>query len=176
MKNEILFFAIIIFLVEENFAHDYVKQSIDITKIMQLIKNNQQKLKMLESNCSQIASKAVLALGLSGSGKSTLINYLNGVPLISRRKGLNWILEPESNQNLLPCGFSIGHGGNAHTAIPSWYNFNGSEYSYIDTPGFSDNRGLEIDIANTFAIKQTIRSVKSLKFLVLIFYDDLNER
>lgn len=45
--------------------------------------------------------------------------------------------------------------------------------TYCDCPGFSDNRGPEINIANAVNIKQALSRAKSLRLVVLVDYESL---
>lgn len=89
---------------------------------------------------------------------------------------VKWVIELQSVNSSLPCGFSIGHSSSSHTDIPSGYTPPGKDYSYIDTPGFKDNRGFEIDIANAFSTNLVTKSVNQLKFLILFDYFDIIDR
>jgi len=135
------------------------------------------KMKMLENsrNCS-IAKKAIMVLGLSGTGKSTLINYLNDVPLVGIQIGRSWRVNPKNPGVTLPCGFEIGHNKHSEAHLPSAYTPPGSDFSYLDNPGFGDTKGIEIGIANAFFRKEITQSIDEFKFLLLITSKDLDER
>ena len=72
---------------------------------------------------------------------------------------------------------NIGHGKTSMTFIPEL----GGELKcgdsdplmFCDTPGFMDNRGPEINIANAVNSKQTFISAKSVRILCLLNYDSL---
>jgi hypothetical protein len=73
------------------------------------------------------------------------------------------------------CGFKIGHK-NSETLYPSACTPNDKQVTYIDTPGFQDNRGFEIEIGNSFFRHEIIRQVDELKFLVLLNHADVIDR
>jgi energy-coupling factor transporter ATP-binding protein EcfA2 len=138
--------------------------------IVEFIKNGGRK-------CSSSKTNAIMVLGLTGTGKSTLINYLNGVQLVCKKNEKNvWILDLLKENSSLPCGFEIGHTTVSKTLYPAVYSPNDKDFSYIDNPGFKDNRNFAVEIANAFFREQITREVKQLKFLLLLTQQDLNLR
>jgi len=135
------------------------------------------KIKMLENsrNCS-IAKKAIMVLGLSNTGKTTLINYLNDVPLVGMQKDFGYRVTPKDPGVTLPCGFEIGHNAHPETHLPSAYTPPGSDFSYLDNPGFKDTKGIEIGIANAFFRKEITETIDEFKFLLVITPNGLDER
>jgi hypothetical protein len=135
---------------------------------------NEGKLKMSTLGCQK---KAIMVLGLTGVGKSTLVNYLNDIPLKCTRINSVWRLDL-ANANVTlqaTCGFKIGHK-NSETLYPSACTPEGKQVTYIDNPGFQDNRGFEIEIGNSFFREEIIRQVEHLKFLVLLNHADVIDR
>ena len=65
----------------------------------------------------------------------------------------------------------IGHSNQSMTFMPNVEQ--GDNFVYIDCPGFLDNRGPELNIANACNIKLALRSAKSVKVLVLLNYYSL---
>ena len=49
----------------------------------------------------------------------------------------------------------------------------GPGYAFADCPGFLDNRGFEINVANAVNIKQTLAAARSVRVVVLINYFSL---
>ena len=133
---------------------------------------NEGKLKMSNLNCQK---KAIMILGLTGVGKSTLVNYLNDIPLKCIKINLNWRLDLANPNISLTCGFKIGHG-NSETLYPSACTPTGKQISYVDNPGFQDNRGFEVEIGNSFFREEIIRHVEDLKFVILLNYADVIDR
>ena len=84
--------------------------------------------------------------------KSTLVNYLNDVPL--------------------KCERNIGHN-DFETLFPSICKPEGKHVTYIDTPGFQDNRGFEIEIVNSFFREEILKQVDELKFMILLNHGDV---
>jgi energy-coupling factor transporter ATP-binding protein EcfA2 len=123
-----------------------------------------------------LEKKAIMVMGLSGTGKSTLVNYLNDVELICTKRNSKWVLEVENSNKSLPGGFSIGHETKSQTLYPAAYTPPNRDYSYIDNPGFSDNRGLGVEIANSAFRKEITQNITDLKFLILVKHEDLKDR
>ena len=117
---------------------------------------------------------AVIVLGNTGAGKSTFINYLAGCELEEKWVGgqLEPILEVRGTSSggerdeVTP----IGHGG-SKTFMPQIAAVD--DQVYCDCPGFSDNRGVEINIANAVNIKQALSQAQSLRLVVLVNYHSL---
>ena len=65
----------------------------------------------------------------------------------------------------------IGHTKESKTFIPQIAS--SVSITYCDCPGFLDNRGAEINIANAVNIKAAIQQAKSVKTIVLINYHSL---
>jgi septin family protein len=162
-------------LLEETSLSVELKQADGSIKTQDLIEFiNEGKLKMSTLGCQK---KAIMVLGLTGVGKSTLVNYLNDIPLKCTRINSNWRIDL-ANPNVTldtTCGFKIGHK-NSETLYPSACTPNDKQVTYIDTPGFQDNRGFEIEIGNSFFRHEIIRQVDELKFLVLLNHADVIDR
>ncbi len=118
----------------------------------------------------------VMFIGNTGSGKSTAINYLTGCDLerISKKKaGLEGtgkivrVKEGSSKPELM----RIGHSNVSETFLPDIKS--DEVFTYCDCPGFLDNRGAEINIANAVNIKRAIGLARSVKVNVLINYNSL---
>ncbi|XP_043462767.1 uncharacterized protein LOC122498858 isoform X2 [Leptopilina heterotoma] len=68
----------------------------------------------------------------------------------------------------------IGQGPTSKTTIPTkWTSNKLSGFSIFDAPGFDDNRGPVQDITNSFHLYLLMRKVKSLKFVLVIDFGDI---
>ncbi|MHA7877883.1 MAG: hypothetical protein ACX93T_03095 [Bacteroidota bacterium] len=130
--------------------------------------------------------EAIATLGDTGIGKSTAINYWSGRNMVQRTPeemealGIQNILEdvimvdPESTQ---PEVTSIGHGRVSHTFMPQIIQgANNDTHVYVDCPGFSDNRGAEINIANAINIRKVLQQTRGVKAVFIAQYQDLISR
>merc|ERR1712093_972913 len=61
----------------------------------------------------------------------------------------------------------------SETFIPKIAYDHKTKITYMDCPGFLDNRGPEINIANAVNIKQTFHHAKSVRVVILINYNSL---
>ncbi|XP_043483460.1 uncharacterized protein LOC122511950 [Leptopilina heterotoma] len=116
---------------------------------------------------------AIICLGATRSGKSTLINYLMGNELkgIQNSKYAEHKIVQANNESIGP---EIGQGPTSKTTIPTkWTSNKLLGYSIFDAPGFDDNRGPVQDITNSFYLYLLMRNVKSLKFVLVIDFGDI---
>lgn len=65
----------------------------------------------------------------------------------------------------------IGHSKLSQTFIPDVVYDYELNLAYIDCPGFNDNRGSEINIANAVNIRQCFQEVKSIRIIIIINYN-----
>ena len=144
---------------------------------------NEGKLNM-RSTMLSTQKRAIMVLGVTGVGKSTLVNYLSDIPLKCTRINSVWRLDlaQPNSTSTQTCDFKrIGHS-NSETIYPSTCTPSKANTSddhlvtYIDTPGFQDNRGIEIEIGNSFFREEVLRQVEYLKFLLMINHADVIDR
>ena len=134
-----------------------------------------------EQNAGQANNKeAVAILGETGTGKSTSINHWMGCHMELRtpeelgiQGGLEDVIvvRPDSER---PEATSIGHGTVSHTFMPQVVQDpNYDTRVYLDCPGFSDNRGAEINIANAINTRRVLQQAQSVKAVFLTSYQEL---
>ncbi len=123
-----------------------------------------------------IDKELVMFIGNTGAGKSTSINYLAGCTMerISKKKagleGIGKIVRVKEG-SLMPELMKIGHSNISETFLPDIRG--DGTFTYCDCPGFLDNRGAEINIANAVNVKRAIGLASSVKVNVLVNYNTL---
>ena len=134
-------------------------------------------------NAKKIADKdAVIVIGNTGAGKSTFVNYLLGCDMIEKNPkelgitGLQKVVVVRSKLEGGQCDevMPIGHDKMSKTFMPHIAaDLGNPAQAYCDCPGFLDNRGAEINIANAVNIKRALQEAKCVKVLILINYFSL---
>ncbi len=157
------------------------EQELSATKSVALIRYCSE---LGQQNATATTDKeAVTILGDTGTGKSTSANYWAGCDMVLRtpeeleEMGIEGetedviVVHTDSEQ---PGVASIGHGEGSHTLIPQIIQDpNRATRVYIDCPGFSDNRGAEINIANAINIRYALRQAGGVKAVFLASYPGL---
>ena len=124
---------------------------------------------------------AVIVIGNTGAGKSTTVNYLVGCEMIEkspRELGIKGISKLVVVKGTKDGGkkdevMRIGHEKVSQTFVPEVTTDPDTGKTYIDCPGFLDNRGAEINIANAINVKTTISTANSVRMLILINFASL---
>ncbi|MBS4166479.1 hypothetical protein NEOC65_001567 [Neochlamydia sp. AcF65] len=118
----------------------------------------------------------VMVIGNTGCGKSTFSNAMYGCTMkkvapTRRGEGIGSrvIVEKGSARDEV---MKIGHTNNSQTFMPQLIEIE-NHVSICDCPGFLDNRGYEINIANVTNIRKVFTKAKSVKVVVLINYYSL---
>jgi energy-coupling factor transporter ATP-binding protein EcfA2 len=135
-----------------------------------------------EQNAAPAANKEVLmVLGNTGTGKSTTLNYLMGCEMKLAKlselglKGVKKVVvvNPAS---IRPEVMSIGHGRRSHTFMPQIVpDPDNNNQAYCDCPGFTDNRGAEINIANAINTRRVLQQARGVKAVFLTSYNGLSD-
>jgi hypothetical protein len=133
-----------------------------------------------EQNANDATDKDVVAiLGATGVGKSASINGWMGCQMVlssPEELGIQGVLEDVivvSPDSVQPEATSIGHGMASHTFMPKIIQ--DPDYNtrvYLDCPGFSDNRGPEINIANAINTRRVLQQAQGVKAVFLAKYSD----
>jgi GTP-binding protein EngB required for normal cell division len=128
----------------------------------------------------------VLVIGKTGTGKSTLIQGIAGKKLHSAVHTTTWFGQTVEKavfeaEEALP-GFEIGHAETSMTKHINCYvrqqvesTTQEGEVVYVDSPGFEDTDGTEMDIATSVMMSQVAKQCKSMRFVILINYASLLE-
>ncbi len=102
------------------------------------------------------AKLTIAVLGNTGSGKSTIINTLCGCNMVrSKQNGGKTVIsvQQKSEGGFMDPVADIGHSNVSQTFIPEIIQ-GPQGICFIDCPGFMDNRGTAINIANIINTKK----------------------
>jgi energy-coupling factor transporter ATP-binding protein EcfA2 len=131
--------------------------------------------KLGEQNATNVTSKEVLmVLGNAGVGKSTTVNYLMGCEMKAALDEFGEEIVVVSPESIRPEVMPIGHGKTSYTFMPQIVpDADNNNQAYCDCPGFSDNRGAEINIANAINTRRVLQQATGVKAVFLAEYSDL---
>eukprot|EP00929_Paragymnodinium_shiwhaense_P109013 TRINITY_DN75379_c0_g1_i1.p1 TRINITY_DN75379_c0_g1~~TRINITY_DN75379_c0_g1_i1.p1 ORF type:complete len:943 (+),score=139.06 TRINITY_DN75379_c0_g1_i1:95-2923(+) len=116
------------------------------------------------------ARNVVVVVGNTGAGKSSFINLLHGCTFELDAED-RMVVQPSSSVREL---MKIGHTNKSETFAPQVDACAfGENYAFADCPGFLDNRGFEINIANAVNVKQALVAAASAVVIVIINYHSL---
>lgn len=124
----------------------------------------------------------LLLIGNTGAGKSTTANYFAGCTMQAKdpseigMSGISkvMVVVPPEKGGALAEVMPIGHTKTSKTFMPHIDTPPGDHpLTFCDCPGFLDNRGSEINIANAVNIRAAIQEAKSVKMVILINYFSL---
>mmetsp|Transcript_47509 Transcript_47509/g.154228 ORF Transcript_47509/g.154228 Transcript_47509/m.154228 type:complete len:709 (-) Transcript_47509:2135-4261(-) len=128
----------------------------------------------------------IIVIGNTGGGKSTFVNMVEGCRLqrITKEEaglvGAGGVgaedevirVEPGSRPDEL---MKIGHTKKSMTFTPQVEAASsfGAGFAYADCPGFLDNRGFEINVANAANVRHTVCAASSAVVVVVVNYYSL---
>lgn len=116
--------------------------------------------------------RIVVVLGNTGAGKSSLVNMLHGCAFEYEDDDMMVVREDSPVAELM----RIGHTNNSETFSPQVEDAAaslGAGFAYADCPGFLDNRGFEINVANAVNVRHTVAAAESAVVVVLVNYYSL---
>lgn len=116
----------------------------------------------------EIQTKGLIPfLGASGSGKSTCINYLYGCHMTLQTDPETGVTTIQAENPVM----KIGSEALSETLYPQIARPEGEEFSFLDCPGFQDNRGDDYILAGAVILQDCIRRAGSIKgFVIVIDY------
>jgi len=124
--------------------------------------------------------KVVMVLGNTGAGKSTFLNYLMGARMelvypedldLPGEQEVVVVAQNSPRPEIMP----IGHGRTSKTFMPQMATDpDNTTRVYCDCPGFADNRGPEINIANALSINRILQRSGGVKAVFLANYCGLS--
>lgn len=114
--------------------------------------------------------RTVVVLGNTGAGKSAFINLLHGC-IFAYEDDDKMVVRSDSPLAEL---MRIGHSNTSETFSPQVEDATssiGAGYAFADCPGFLDNRGFEINVANAVNVRHTVAAASSAVVVVVVnFY------
>ena len=131
--------------------------------------------------------EGVIVIGNTGAGKSTMVNYLAGCTMELKSpdeleiEGFDpdsviddiVVVRPSREGGRFDEIMPIGHTKESKTFMPQIETDPDQRFTYCDCPGFLDNRGAEINIANAVNVRTAITEAQSVKVVILINYHSL---
>nr|NGX39765.1 E3 ubiquitin-protein ligase SlrP [Chlamydiota bacterium] len=164
-------------LIEKKLSNPHQELSLDesIELLTTCVRYGSERAKKIEGK------EAVIVIGNTGAGKSTIVNYFAGCTMELKSpkelglKGIKKFVVVRSREEggALDEIMPIGHTKESKTFMPQIETEPDMRFTFCDCPGFLDNRGAEINIANAVNIKNAIIRANSVKVIILINYHSL---
>lgn len=136
--------------------------------ILQKIDLFQLLLKKGEEEASKAEGKdIVMIFGDTGAGKSTLVNFLYGCSMKIDDSD-HVIVDPGS---LIPKVAKIGEESASCTFLPQRipdFSVKNRVFTIYDMPGMSDNRGIEVVLANVIVEKKLVQIARSTRLVMMV--------
>lgn len=132
----------------------------------------------------------VLIIGKTGTGKSSLIQALAGKKFAEteyksfNNHDISDVVKKVVYEAVDPLpGFHIGHEKKSKTSTIECYDPNddgiyakkGLKTMFVDSPGFDDTRGHEVDIATSVLLTQVAIRCRTIRFVVMISFVSILE-
>lgn len=103
-------------------------------------------------------------VGNTGAGKSVFVNDMLGCTMYE-------VVDENTGDTVIDCESPIapiGHTKLSETYLASVYTHGRSPFAFVDSPGFDDNRGVDVEIANMFSIARVAKCAKKILGVVFL--------
>lgn len=135
-------------------------------------------LEMGKEEAEKAKEKDVIVFfGNTDAGKSTLINFLYGCQMKQENRRI--VVDPNSTiKEVTPIGDKLKSCTLIPKQIPEIqvpirYLNSPETLTFYDMPGLSDNRGIEIELANTIVMKQIVEKANSVRLVMVVEHGQL---
>lgn len=143
------------------------------SKIQQDLKDLNDYIELGKKQIEKVKNKNIIIfMGNTGSGKSTLVNYIHGCEMEEISLDSEEIVIQVKKNSVIPELMKIGHSNKSETFMPD-IKIDQNGIIYVDLPGFFDNRGQIISIANAVNIKNLVKVANTIKIVILVNYHSL---
>lgn len=113
----------------------------------------------------------VIVIGETGSGKSTLVNFLLGCTMKQNEEGDAVVAENSEIKELAKIGLGDVSTTLVPNVIPATQGKSSdekiAELVFVDPPGLSDNRGIEIALANAVVTNECVKHARTVRVVLL---------
>ena len=116
--------------------------------------------------------RIVVVLGNTGAGKSAFVNLLHGCTFAYEEEDKMVVRRDSPLDELM----RIGHSNASETFAPQVEDAAesvGAGFAFVDCPGFLDNRGFEINVANAVNVRHAVAAASSAVVVVVVNYYSL---
>ncbi len=146
---------------------------LDTDFLVDLLKQNKEAARRI------VGKDVVLLLGNTGAGKSTTIHFLGGSTMqmvVDERSGRDHLKVVNTLSQLE--SFVTSSRSTSETIHINAIDLQLGDISFTlcDTPGFEDNRGIEVDISNGLGIAEAVRGCRSVRPLYLFSFPSVGDR
>lgn len=150
-----------------------VSKAFDLNLLRDCIEKGEDSLRHIEGK------DVILIVGKTGTGKSCLIQGIAGKSFEKASFSCGGAVSKDVFEARDPVpGFEIGHAKVSMTKHIKCFLRKGNtnqEIVYLDTPGFEDTEGEEIDVGTSCMLSQVAKKCRTMRFVMMINYVSLLE-
>jgi GTPase SAR1 family protein len=150
-----------------------LSKAFDLNLLRDCIEKGEDSLRHIEGK------DVILIVGKTGTGKSCLIQGIAGKSFKKASFSCGDAVSKDVFEARDPVpGFEIGHAKVSMTKHIKCFFREGNtnrEIAYLDTPGFEDTEGEEIDVGTSCMLSQVAKKCRTMRFVMMINYVSLLE-